>query len=458
MKWLPIALAACASLSAQVKLPPYTREALPNGAVVYFLPKAGLPLVSLRVVVKGGEESDPAALPGLSGVTAELLRRGTARRAAAQFAEELDTLGGTFGAGTDEQSTNISAEFLKKDFDAGFALVADAVLHPAFPEEEVKKAVSRRADALRTSKDNPGSAVTQYYASFFYAPGHPYGRVPDEATYPRMSRQDIAGYHQRAYVGRNLVVIVAGEFDQAAARKRIAETFGAAPAGEAYRWAEDRAPAPAGGPRVLLVDKPDATQTYFIIAQPGIRRANPDRVTLNLVNTLIGGRFTSMLNEELRINSGLTYGASSRVTLGRLTGAIYINTYTKTESTGRAIDLALGVLKRIQEKGLSAEQLASAKATVKGSYPTRSLQTADQIAGTLAEMEIFGTGRDEVDQLFQKIDAVTLEQANAVARKYYRTENLTFVLLGNASKIREVAAKYAPKAVERNVRQPGWAQ
>ena len=208
------------------------------------------------------------------------------------------------------------------------------------------------------------------------------------------------------------------------------------------------------------MDKPDATQTYFIIAQPGIRRAQPatDRVTLNLVNTLIGGRFTSMLNEELRINSGLTYGASSRVTLGRLTGAIYINTYTKTESTGRAIDLALGVLKRIQEKGLSAEQLASAKATVKGSYPTRSLQTADQIAGTLAEMEIFGTGRDEVDQLFQKIDAVTLEQANAVARKYYRTENLTFVLLGNASKIREVAAKYAPKAVERNVRQPGWAQ
>jgi predicted Zn-dependent peptidase len=258
------------------------------------------------------------------------------------------------------------------------------------------------------------------------------------------------------YVGRNLVVIVAGDFDPAAAKARVAETFGAAPAGTAYPWAEDKPPAAAA--RVLLVDKPDATQTYFVIAQPGVRRSTPDRVALRLVNTLFGGRFTSMINEELRINSGLTYGASSRVELDRMTGGLYITSYTRTDTTGKAIDMALDVLRRLREKGLSAEQLASAKAYVKGTYPPATVQTADQIANVLGEMELFGLGRDEVDQFFARVDAVTLEQANDVVKRYYNSGNLTFVLLGNAARIRETAAKYGSQVVEKAARQPGWAQ
>ena len=219
---------------------------------------------------------------------------------------------------------------------------------------------------------------------------------------------------------------------------------------------DDRPPARNASPAVLLIDKPDATQTYFIIGQPGVRRSTPDRVALSLVNTLFGGRFSSMVNDELRVNTGLTYGASSRVELARLTGGLYISTYTKTETTQKAIDLALEVLKRLHDNGITAEQLASAKTYTKGTYPPQRLQTADQIAALLGELELFGLGRDEVDQFFARVDAVTLEQANAVARKYYRTDNLTFVLLGNASKIREVAAKYGPKVVERSARQAGW--
>jgi zinc protease len=163
-----------------------------------------------------------------------------------------------------------------------------------------------------------------------------------------------------------------------------------------------------------------------------------------------------MINDALRVSSGLTYGASSSVQMARLDGAITISSYTKTETTAQAIDLALTVLKNLAEKGISAEQLDSVKAYVKGMYPPRTVQTADQVASVLAEMEFFGLGRDEVDQFFQRVDAVTLEQANAVARKYFRSENLTFVLLGNASKIREVAAKYGPKMVERTAKAPGW--
>ena len=448
--------AFAAAAGAQVKLPPYTREVLANGTVVYLMPKAGLPLVSFRVLVKGGEESEPASLAGISGVTAELLRRGTAGHTATQFSEELDGLGGTFLAGTDEQSTLVMAEFLKKDFDRGLALVASAALHPAFPEEEVRKALARRQDGVKSMKDNPG-AINAYYRSFFFGSAHPYGRVADEATLDHIRRDDILAYHKRMYVGGNLVVIVAGDFDSAAVRSRMAETFGAAPSGTPYAWTADQPPARGASPRLLLIDKPDATQTYFIIAQPGVRRATADRVPLMLVNTLFGGRFTSLLNDALRVDSGLTYGAGSRVEMARLTGALYISTYTKTETTEKAIDMALDVLKRLQNNGITAQQLASAKAYTKGTYPAQHLQTADQMAQVLGEMELFGLGRDEVDQFFARVDAVTLAQANDAIRRYYRTDGLTFVLLGNAAKIKDVVKKYAPQMAERNTKQPGWA-
>jgi zinc protease len=454
MKRWAIVLAFCASLAAQVKLPPYTREVLSNGTVVYLAPKPGLPLVSFRVIVRGGEESEPAGLAGLAGITTGLLRRGSSQWTAERFAEELDGLGGTFFGGSDRQQIGISAEFLKKDFDKGLALVADAVLKPAFPEAEVRKTLARSADGLKSIKDNPGAAIGNFYDSYFFGAGHPYGRPADEASIDRIRRDDIAAYHKKMFVGRNLIVIVAGDFEPAAAKGRIAQAFGSAPAGEAYPWVDDKPPAATS--RVLLVDKPDATQTYFIIAQPGVRRTTADRTVLGLVNTLFGGRFTSMINDELRVNSGLTYGARCRIEEDRLTGGLYITSYTKTETTEKALDLALDVLKRLREKGITAEQLASAKAYTKGTYPPRAVQTADQIANMLGEIELFGLGRDEVDGFFGRVDAVTLEQANAAIRKYYRGDNLTFVLLGNAAKVRDVAKKYGPVA-ERPARQSGWS-
>ena len=204
------------------------------------------------------------------------------------------------------------------------------------------------------------------------------------------------------------------------------------------------------------VDKPDATQTYFAIGQPGIHRTHPDRTVLWLVNTLFGGRFTSMLNDELRVNSGLTYGAASRLDENRLPGAITISTFTSTETTEKAVDLALDVLGRLAGKGITAEQLASAKAYLKGTFPTENLETADQLAGVFGDLELFGLSRGEVDDLFARIDAVTLEQANAAAKKHYRAGGLVFLLLGNASKIRAAAKKYAPDFTEMPITAPGF--
>lgn len=451
-----IAILACAELLAQVKLPPFSRLVLPNGVVVELMPRPGVPLVGFRVLVKGAVEAEPADRAGLASVTAQLLRKGTTKRTADQFSEELDFLGASFQTPevTQPPATVIAAECLKKDFDRGLDLISDAVLHPVFPEAEVRKTLSQRIDAAKALKDNPQAAIGQYFAAFFFGPNHPYGRPADENSLARIQRADIAGFHARNYTGKNLVVIVSGDFDASSAAPKIREAFRAAPEGAPFEW--PKLAAIPGGARLLLVDKPDATQTYFYIGQPGIDRKNPDRVKLTLVNLLFGGRFTSMLNEELRVNSGLTYGATSIVQQPRTPGAILIASFTKTDTTEKAIDMALDVLKRLPEKGIAADQLASAKAYLKGTFPPQRLEMSDQIAAILGDMEVYGLGKDDIDDLFSRIDAVSLDDANAVARKYYKSGNLTFVLLGNAAKIRDAAKKYAPKMIEVPVTKPGF--
>ena len=451
---LLIVLAASATLFGQLKLPEYTHQLLPNGVVVDLMPRPGVPLVDFRIIVKGGVEAEPPNLAGLSSVTAELLRKGTDKRTADQFSEELDFLGGTFQTFGPPQAsvTTISGEFLRKDFDRGLDLMADAVLNPTFPEAEVRKVVSQRVDQAKALRDNPQASIGVFFAAYFYGPDHPFGHPPDETTLARITRQDIVDYHRRLWGGKNMTVIVSGDFDPKMAQAGIQRAFGNILAGQAFEWPKPSQPkAPSN---LLLIDKPDATQTYFYIGQPGIDRKNPDRVKLLLINTLFGGRFTSMLNEALRVKSGLTYGANCLLQRNRLPSGIVITTYTKTDTTEKAIDMALDVLKELGEKGIAADQLASAKAYIKGTFPTQQLETTDQLANVLADLELYGLGRQEIDDFFTRIDAVTLDDINATVRKYYKSEHLTFVLLGNAAKIRQAVAKYAPKVVEVPVTKP----
>lgn len=454
MKLVPALFLLASVAFAQVRLPQYTRQTLPNGAILYVMPRKDVPLVTMKVVFKGGAESDPAQLAGLANVTAEAIRRGTTKRSNEQFARELDSLGAAFDSDADLQSVNISAEFLSKDLEAGLDLLMDAILRPAFQEAEMKKVVAQHVDSAKSLKDNPDAAAWEYYRSFYYGPSHPYGRPADELSYARITQKDIADFHQRMFVGKNMIVAVAGDLEASSAAKTLGAAFGAVRAGEAYAWKQAAAVKPKTT-RVAVVDKPDATQTQFLIGQPGIERRHPDRVPLWVVNTIFGGRFTSILNDELRVNSGLTYGASSRFDQTHLPGRITITSFTRTETTGKAVDLAITLLRQLREKGLTAEQLASAKQYLKGTYPASRLETPDQLVNILSEIELHDLNRGEVDDLFSRIDAVTLERANQVIQTYYGSDNLTFLLLGNAAKFAEELKKYAPEMVKVPLSQPG---
>jgi predicted Zn-dependent peptidase len=206
---------------------------------------------------------------------------------------------------------------------------------------------------------------------------------------------------------------------------------------------------------MAVVDKPDATQTQILMGLPGLERQHPDRVALWLVNTLFGGRFTSILNDELRVNSGLTYGARSLFDRAHLPGRITITTFTATENTGKTLDMAIALLKKLADTGLTAEQLASAKAYLKGTYPAQALETPDQLARILADIELFELTRGEVDDLFSRIDAVTVEKANEIARRYYGSSGLAILLLGNAAKFGPEVKKYDAEPRVVSITSPG---
>jgi zinc protease len=453
---LPAVLFLVCTASAQtLKLPPHEKIVLKNGLTVLLLEKRGVPMINLYAIVKTGAAGDPAEHEGLASVTAGLLRKGTKARTAQQFAADLDYIGGSFEADANADFSSVSAEFLTKDLARGLELFSDALLHPTFPQAEVEKLLAQDIDGVKGAKDDPNQVLLLYYEAYLYGT-HPYGRPAggNEVSLKRIQRDAIVKFYEGNYAPANTLLAVAGDFNGAELRKKLEETLGSWQT-RAVTAASIPPPASAKGKRLLLVDKPDATQTYFAFGNVGIARNDPDRVAIRVVNTIFGGRFTSELNEALRVESGYTYGASSFFDARKLSGPFGIRSFTKNETTTQAIDLALQVLQKLHKEGVSAEQLQSAKSYIKGQFPPN-METSRQLAQIIATHEFYGLGDDEINQLETRVDAVTPETARQVIQKHFPIENLVFVLIGNSSAIEKAVEKYAEKRDARPIDQPGF--
>jgi predicted Zn-dependent peptidase len=450
---LPFAVFSAAAQTLHI--PPHEKVVLKNGLTVLLLEKHGVPLVNVYALVKTGSAGDPAGADGVASITAGLLRKGTRTRTAQQFAADLDYIGAAFESEAGADFSSVSTEFLTKDLAHGLELFSDALLHPIFPETEVQKLLAQSVDGVRGAKDDPQQVLGLYYDGYLYGT-HPYGRPAggDELSLQRIKRDAIIKFYEGNYAPGNTVLAVAGEFDGAAMRKKLEEVFGVWPA---HAVAQPPIPpaAPVKGKRLLVVDKPDATQTYFAFGNVGIARSDPDRVAIRVVNTIFGGRFTSELNEALRVESGYTYGASSFFDSRKAPGPFGVFSFTKNETTTPAIDLALQVLQKFHTRGVTDEQLKSAKSYIKGQFPPN-IETSRQLAQIIATYEFYGLGDDEINQLEVRVDAVTPEMAKQVIQKHFPSENLVFVLIGKASAIGPAVEKYAEKRDSRAISEPGF--
>lgn len=438
-----------------LKLPPYKKVKLKNGMTLLLMEQREIPLISFSFIIKTGSTADPAGREGAASLVAELLRKGTKTRSADQLSAELDFIGGQLGVGATLDYTSGRAEFLKKDLSKGLDLLADAMLNPTFPQDEVTKLLKQRLDGVRAAKDQAQGVIGSYFNAYLFG-NHPYGRPAggDEKSLAAITREDVARFYEASYTPSNTILAAAGDFNAAEMERILTGKFGGWTAKNAPS-VNPPEPAPAQGKRLLLIDKPDATQTFYQIGALGIARANPDRVYIQVVNTLFGGRFTSMLNDALRVSSGLTYGARSSFSENRARGPFVISTFTRNATTEKAIDMTLDILKRLHEQGISEADLKSAKAYIKGQFPPQ-IETTDQLAAQIAQLEFYGLGEGEINNLNARIDAMTIDDARRVIKQYFPLDNLVFVLIGKASEIESVAKKYAPKMDTKSINQPGF--
>ena len=442
--WLLLAVSG-AALAQGVTLPAVERIELENGAVLLLLEKHDVPLIGIEAVIRGGAVSDPEGMAGLSSLLAGLLEKGAGERDSAAFAETVAAVGGELTAAGELEGITISGEFMARDAGLMVELVADMLQRPTLDADEMVKLRDRSINFIRAAKDtNLGALVPMYGAAFMFG-DHAYGNPVSgsEESLAAIRHRDLTGYYEDHVGADRLVIAVVGDFELATMTGLLTTAFG--------EWRTAGAepivvtpPEPEPGRRVLLIDKPGATQTYFWLAGPGVAVDYARRAELNIANTVFGGRFTSMLNNALRVESGLTYGARSTLTRPSLPGSVAIYSYTKTESTVAAIDMALGILEQLFAEGVSSDMLDSAKNYILGQYPPR-LETSAQLAGMISFIEQMHLDAGYVDDYGPAISAAGSEAITAVIDEVYtRPDELVFVLLGDAELIREDIAKYGP--------------
>jgi zinc protease len=445
---------AAVSAAQTLKLPPHEKVVLKNGLTLLLMEKHGVPIVSCFAIVKAGSAADPVDQAGLASITAGLLRKGSEKRTAQQFATDLDFIGASFEADSAFDYSTVSAEFLTKDLDRGLDLFSDAILHANFPQAEVDKLLAQSVDGVKAAKDQADAVIFSYYEGYLYGT-HPYARPGgDELSLKKIQRAAIQKFYQTYFVPSNTILAVTGEFNSAELKKKLEETFGSWPA-KAAPTVNIPATSSVKGKKILLVDKPDATQTYFAIGNVGVTANDPDRVAIRVVNTAFGGTFASILNTALRIDSGYTYGANSFFQSEKAAGPFAIYSFTKNETTVPAIDLALKVLDDLHKNGLTAAQLDTAKKYIKGQFPPQ-IETSGQLAGRIATNEFYGLDDNEINQLEVRIDAVTVDSVKQIIEKHFPKDNLVLVLIGKASEIGPSVKKYADKQDERKISEPGF--
>lgn len=424
------------------QLPAYKNITLPNGLTVYLMEQREVPLIYVTAVFPAGAVYD-GPKGGLASLTADALLFGTKSQTKSQIEEALEFLGARINTFASEEAAYVKVSFAAIHTKQVLPLFKDVIVNPVFNQEDFEKRKAQALVRLDQAKESPRAVINNYFKKFIYG-DHSYGNAVSgsKSSVEQLEVSDVKAFYAAHYVPNGAAIAIAGDFKAADMEKQLKSLFKDWKKGEvnaASLASEETKPLQKS--RILLVNKEDATETTFLIGQKGISRNNPDYVSLQVINTILGGRFTSWLNDELRVNSGLTYGAGSSFNAMKNSGTFTISTFTKNESTTDAIDLALQVNKRLHDQGLDEETLTSAKNYINGQYPPR-YETSGDLADLMASMFLYNFDASFINNFQKSVDELTVEKSKELITKYFPKDNLQFVLVGKATEIREAVKKY----------------
>ena len=455
INWLIVTVALSSIAFAQFKLPEYETFTLENGLTVYLMEKKDVPLISFSAVFDGGVIKD-GSTSGIASFTAEALRFGTTNYSKSQIDSLFNFYGSNVSTYANSDYSGLYTQFMKENTETLLSVVKEIILIPTFPDEEIQKRKQRWIAEIDQAKESPRSVIGSYFNKDIFGDA-PYGN-PGRGTksgIKSISFEKVKEFYQTNYRPEGSAIAIVGDFNSADMKKIIGEYFGGWK-NESPKMIVDlrMMNTPFESPSVYLINKDNATETTFMIGGFGITKNNPDQIQLDVINTILGGRFTSWLNDELRVNAGLTYGARSRFAQYKSSGTFYIFTFTATKNTEAAIDLALKTYERLFENGIDEETLSSAKNYVKGQFPP-DYETAGALAGFLVQKYIYGLDDSIINNFEDEVNGLTIARANELIIKYFPKENLQFVMIGKADEIREQVSKYG-KVTERSIEEDGF--
>ncbi|MBX5482070.1 MAG: insulinase family protein [Myxococcaceae bacterium] len=425
-----------------VQLPPFEEFDTSGGMRVVLARREPIPLVSVRLVVRAGSAVDPAGRHGLANFTARLLRRGTRSMSADAINDAVEFVGASLGAGATEDYSAVSMTLPARHLDAMLEVMGQLVREPSFPESEVETARRRVLAQLANDLDDPGLVADRALTRVLWG-DHPYGHDVNGShrDVSRFTRDEVIAFYRAHYGPKIALLVVVGAVDPSVARRAVERAFGDWRGGPSAPVELPGLHRAAGAGRVLLLDKPDQTQSQVRIGSMGLRRGAPGWIPATIMNTTLGGGFTSRLVNEIRVNRGLSYGAGSGFDGMLAGGSFSVSTFTKTESTGEIIEVALGEIARMKAKGPTARELETAKTYVAGLYPLR-LETNESVAAAIAETRVYGLGDDWVTRYRERVRAVTLKDAREAAARLLPGNDPALVVVGNAAKVKKQVKRF----------------
>jgi len=444
---VPMALVAGGAASA-FQLPPHTRATLKNGLTVFVMPSQRLPLVDFRLVVRAGAVNDPAGKEGLAGLTADLLTQGAGTRTAKQVAEDIAFVGGSLSANASTEQIVVICEVLEKDFGTGLELVRDVIVSPTFADEEFGRKKDETLGAIASEKNDPGSVANAALGPFLLGESplaHP--TIGWEKSVAKLTREDVVAFHGRHVRPDRAMLAVVGDVEPKAVLAALERAFAAwKPSGEKHQEAYSAVPQ-ARGRQVLIVNKPEVTQTQIRLACMGVPRNHPDYYPIRVANTILGSGFTSRLVNEIRVNQGLTYSISSRFGMFRNAGTFSINTFTKNETIRKTIDATLAEVKKLLDQGPTDDELAKARRYLTGLFPL-GLQAPDALAAQLLDIEFYGLEPTYVGTFADRINAVTMDDCRRALKSYFCVDDLRILVVSNPATARKELEGLGPIEVK----------
>lgn len=410
--------------------PPYEIRTLSNGLQVVVVMHHEQPAVNLRLIVAAGAASDPVDKKGVGSLTAQLLGQGTTTRSATEIAETIDYVGGLLDVGAGTDLTFVNVLVMRDSFELGAELISDIARRPSFAPAEIDRQRQQVLSGLQVSYDDPAYLAGIVFGRLVYGE-HPYGLPHNgtEQSVQAITRDDLQAFHETHFAPNNALLGIVGDIDAETAFATAERMFG--------DWEPktapppSTAPLPAPAPRLVVIDKPGSTQTAIRVGHLGLPRTSPDFLAFDVAMKILGGEGGNRLGGVLRTERSLTYSASADVASRRFGGDFMAKTDTRSDATAEALRLIVEEVARLRRERVRSRELQNAQAYLAGSFPL-TIEAPNAIAAQVLESLVYGLDLEDLPAYPERINAVTVDDIQRVARDYLQPQALSIVLVGEA--------------------------